>query len=93
MNLDNYELVKAVNSAITGRRDHRTAYKRFIALTSEQAGSFCEAFRALAGFSGNLDSFKTAVAEAWDSFDGEDEHGYFFESELDAIEAVIGKSW
>lgn len=87
MNVDTFELVKTVNNAITARRDHQAAWKRFNNLSPAQRDSFLEAFRFM--------DTKDDIAMHWDRFNHamEDGHEYFNLDELDAIEAVIGSSW
>lgn len=87
MNRDDYELVKMVNSALTERRDHRAAWKRFCAASPEVKDVFREAFRYV--------QTKDEVGEVWDRFDPEDDdgHSYFVVDELNAIVGVIGASW
>ena len=90
--MNDYDLVKAVNSAITGRRDHRLAWERFNSLDEGQRASLYEATRALGKTAPDLASFKKDFGDAWESYvDGSS--SYFFRSELEAIEAVVGKSW
>lgn len=92
-NMNNEELVRAVNSTLTGRRDHRTAFKRFNALPPDEAKIFREAFRALWATSDSLSDFKKEVGDIWEKWGEDGSHSYFFNKELDVIEAVVGKSW
>lgn len=90
--LDNFGLVKAVNSAITGRRDHRAAWNRYLTLEGAARRTWRKAFTTLMLSAENLKDFKKAVGDSWEMV-GPKAHKIFFDSELDAIEHVIGKSW
>lgn len=92
-NMNSEALVRAVNSTLTGRRDHRAAIKRFNALPPGEAKIFREAFRALWSTSDSLAEFKKEVGDFWEKWGEEGSHSYFFNRELNVIEVVVGKSW